>query len=243
MAMTEEERKEARRLAAKKWYETHKKAKHAVKAAKPDKAVRKAARKTAKPDKAKSEIEKRVAKLASKGDKAVASMKALIKDAAAVATDVHKTGDEKLIDSVMSKLMRSLSLGISPAENGKGVLSSTLQAAYRVPKVKTPEPAVQGPDVSEDETKPVEIPVGDAGDVEAASDAEILEASDSEAYDEDSDPDDPEKSESDPFVEMVADEDDEDDEEKAEDDERAYVRGREDMFREMAEMGFGEEDE
>ena len=237
MAMSEAERKEARRLAAKKWYETHKKAKHAahkpktVKRPKAAAKVKKPTRKADNADKAKAAIEKRTAKLVLKGAKAVAAMKSVIKDAAMLTTDAHKTGDEKLVDSVMSKLMRALCLGISPVENGKGILSSTLQAAYRVPKakaVKKPEP---GPDVSEPEPEPesVEVPVGDANDVESAAEQTDY------VLDGDGDEDDPDD-------DLDEDDPDEDSDEDDQSDDDDYGRGREDMFREFGEMGVGEED-
>jgi len=155
MAMSEAERKAAKKAAYLRWYaKKHgkaavNKAAKPVKPAKPAKKVElKKAVKETKPKAVKAEkdpsglILKAVDKLVKKNVKAVNQVKALMKDVAVVLADAFKTENEKLIASVLKTLGRGLSIQVDPQTlepegKAKKVVRLDVGAKlFRVPKRK-----------------------------------------------------------------------------------------------------------
>ena len=245
MAMTEEERRQARNEASKRWYQAYKAAKAAM-----NRLPKAKAAEVKKPGG--SKLEKAVDKFVDKGVKAAETYRGLVKSAAAILADVYRSEDEKLVAKTVKTFGRQLSLVVEadPAAGWGVVKSGELgESKFRVPKAKPAEQAappvgtgVSGlePVVEEDDKI---VPV-DPSVLTGVGEDEVLKNSDVDSQPgyRDDDLDEDEDDFDDDDDDLDEDEDDEEyDEDRAERrrrrEEDDWAEGHDDMMREMSEQG------
>lgn len=214
MAMTEEEKRIARNEASKRWYAAHK-AKNAIKAKKetPKKALVKPA----------ESVEKDLAKFEKKYGGFKSDTKEMLKAAKDIFSRAVKSGDER---SVMKVVKGIAKCGVC-IKGTELVIDDTLRKATGLKPETEPEPEPETKPTAEDEALAAELAKIEGEDEEDEED-------EGEEFFKDEDEDD-----EDPFKDD--DEEDYDDEDDilggAGREERAWGRGREEMFDEYSAMG------
>ena len=246
MAMTEEERRQARNEASKRWYQAHKAAKAAM-----NKLPKAKTAEVKKPGGAK--LEKLVDKFVDRGVKAAETYRGLVKSAAGILSDVYRSGDDKLVAKTVKTFGRQLSLVVeADPSTGWGVVKSGElgESKFRVPKAKpagqeapSDETGVSpGPEPGEEEDDKI-VPV-DPSVLTGVGEDEVLKNSDVDSQpgyrDDDLDEDDEDFDDDD-------DDYDEDEDDEGYDEDRAerrrrreeddWAEGHDDMMREMSEQG------
>lgn len=241
--MTPEEKRAKRNAYARAYYAANK---DRMKAG----SRRKAAKAPGAREKAEAE------KLAVKGGKAMAAALDVVKKAADVLAAAYKSKDEALVDAIGEIFRKKLGARLGEIDGGRRTLEAVLAAKVKVPKAMIPEKTEE----------PAVLPAEDAAEIIAKDIGEHLE--EDEAVEEipldpskiqglvegDLTESDLEDGEGDDTLDEDFEEDEEDGEEEDEEDEPGLRRirrksdedadceGRAEAWREMAAMGWGEED-